>query len=592
MSKQQTPNQQSLKMLLDIASFLSPYKAAITGAAIALLFTSGMTLSLGQGFRILVDKGFAIGSQKELTQSIAIILVIVFFLALGTFVRFYLVSWIGERVTADIRKAVFNHVIGLHPGYFETNLSSEIQSRVTTDTTLLQSVIGSSVSLALRNTLMMLGGVIWLFITNPKLTGIVMISVPLVFAPILILGRRVRRLSRDSQDEIAHVGSYIGESLQNVKTVQSYNHQDIDRQNFAEHVEAAFAVSVQRIRHRSWLIALVMVLIFSAIALMIWVGGNDVIAGRITGGELMAFVFYSFIVGSSVVAVSQVIGELQRAAGATERLMELLHAENLILAPVHAEHLPQTVRGKLSIEKLQFSYPSRPESAAIANLDLDIAAGSNVALVGPSGAGKTTLFDLLMRFYDPQAGMISLDGVGIKSLPPEELRQHIAIVPQQPALFSDNVRENIRYGRPDATDAEVERAAEAAFATEFIDNLSEKYGTYLGESGVRLSGGQRQRIAIARAILKDPKILLLDEATSALDAQSEYMVQQALEKLMQNRTTLIIAHRLATVVNVDRIVVLENGELVASGKHKELLASSPLYARLAELQFDQGLTTK
>lgn len=551
-----------------------------------MIFTAGISLSLGQGFRLLVDEGFALGSEEGLTRAIGIIFVMVLFMAFGTFTRFYLVSWIGERVTSDIRKAVFNHVIELHPGYFETNRSSEIQSRITTDTTLLQSLIGSSVSMALRNVLMGVGGIIWLFITNIKLSLIVMISVPLVITPILVFGRRVRKLSKSSQDEIAHVGSYVGESLQNIKTVQSYNHQKWDILSFSEHVEVAFNVAIRRIQQRAWLIAAVMLLVFGAITLMMWVGGRDVMAGTITTGELIAFVFYAVIVGSSVATVSQVIGELQRAAGATERLIELLHAENLIQAPsIEVKHLEDNIEGKIQLKNITFAYPSRLEDPAINDLTLEVEAGKSLALVGPSGAGKTTLFELLLRFYDCEQGSILLEGVDIRELDPKNLRKHIAIVSQQPALFSTNVWENILYGNPDATKEQVKQAAESAYASEFIEQLPEKFDTYLGESGVRLSGGQRQRIAIARAVLKDPKILLLDEATSALDAESEHMVQKALDHLMKNRTTLIIAHRLATVKNVDQIAVMDGGKVVAIGTHGELLKTSPLYTRLAELQF-------
>ncbi len=583
------PDQKSkkdLKILLSLVQFISPYKMRIVLAALALIFTASISLSLGQGFRLLVDEGFAIGSEEGLAKAIGIIFVMVLLLAFGTFTRFYLVSWIGERVTSDIRKAVFNHVIELHPGFFETNRSSEIQSRITTDTTLLQSLIGSSVSMALRNVLMGIGGIIWLFITNVKLSLVVMISVPMVITPILIFGRRVRKLSKSTQDEIAHVGSYVGESLQNIKTVQGYNHQAWDILKFSEHVEVAFNVAIRRIQQRAWLIAAVMLLVFSAITLMMWVGGRDVMAGTMTTGELIAFIFYAVIVGSSVATISQVIGELQRAAGATERLVELLQATNLIHTPIsHVKELGKDIEGKMQLKNITFAYPSRLENPAINNLSLNVEAGKSLALVGPSGAGKTTLFELLLRFYDCQQGSILFEGFDIRQLDPKALRKHIAIVSQQPALFSTNVWENILYGNPDATREEVRHAAESAYASEFIEQLPEQFDTYLGESGVRLSGGQRQRIAIARAILKDPKILLLDEATSALDAESEHMVQKALDHLMKNRTTLIIAHRLATVKNVDQIAVLDAGKIVAIGTHDELQKASPLYARLAELQF-------
>lgn len=576
----------NLKILFSILHFITPYKMRTIVAGIALIFTAGISLSFGQGFRLMVDEGFALGSQENLTRLVGLLFVLVILLAFGSVTRFYLVSWIGERVTADIRMAVFNHIIELHPGFFETNKSSEIQSRITTDTTLLQSLIGSSVSMALRNILMSTGGIIWLFITNVKLTLIVMVSVPLVITPILFFGKRVRKLSKNSQAEIAHVGSYVGESLQNIKTVQGYNHQALDIKNFSEQVEIAFKVAIHRIRQRAWLIAAVMMLVFSAIILMMWVGGQDVMAGNITKGELVAFVFYSIIVGSSVASVSQLIGELQRAAGATERLMELLFAKNLILPPTQqTEIFNNPIKGLIQLKNITFAYPSRLEDPAINHLSLRVEPGKSLALVGPSGGGKTTLFELLLRFYDAQEGEILFEGINIKNLDPKELRKHIAIVPQQPALFSTSVLNNILYGNPEATKEQIHEAAKSAFATEFIEQLPEQYDTYLGESGVRLSGGQRQRIAIARAVLKDPKILLLDEATSALDAESEHMVQLALDHLMEKRTTIVIAHRLATVQNVNQIAVMDAGKIIDIGTHQQLVKTSPLYARLAELQF-------
>ncbi|TNF36236.1 MAG: ATP-binding cassette domain-containing protein [Gammaproteobacteria bacterium] len=568
--------------------FLAPYKKQITGALIALVFTALVTLSIGQGLRLLIDRGFATGSPEQLNVAILVFFSMVGLLAAGTFIRFYLVSWIGERVVADIRKAVFNHIIDLHPGFFEENGSGEIQTRLTTDTTLLQTVIGSSVSIALRNALMFIGGLIWMFFTDPKLTSIVLLSVPLVILPIVFFGRRVRTLSRSSQDRVADVGSYVGEALKNIKTVQAFNHQPHDRDNFSRVVEGAFDVAIRRISQRSWLTAAVIVLVLGAVAVMLWVGGHDVLAGRLTSGELVAFIFYAVMVAGSVGAISEVYGDLQRAAGATERLMELLHADSLITAPLHPQKLPGRAAGSLVIEGLRFWYPSRPDTPAIDGLDLQVAPGTRVALVGTSGAGKSTLFDLLLRFYAPQEGVIRLDGIDISQLDPADLRSHIAIVPQQPTLFTGNVLENIRYGCPQATEAQVMAAARAAHAHEFIERLPQGYQSFLGEGGVRLSGGQRQRIAIARAILLDPELLLLDEATSALDAESEFVVQQALEELMKGRTSLVIAHRLATVVDVERIVVLDHGRIVATGTHRELLSRSPLYARWAELQFGEA----
>ncbi|MDO7672723.1 MAG: ATP-binding cassette domain-containing protein, partial [OM182 bacterium] len=468
---------------------------------------------------------------------------------------------------------------------FEDNLSGEIQSRITTDTTLIQSVIGSSASIALRNLLMMIGGTLFLFITNPKLTSVVLLCIPLVIGPIMFFGRKVRRLSRDSQDEIANVGAYVGESIQQIKTVQAYNQQTHNDGVFSRYVETAFDVAKDRIFMRSVLITIVMTLVFGALAAMIWVGGQDVISGRMSAGELTAFVAYAVIVATAVGAISQVISELQRAAGAMERLVELLEAESLIQAPEVPTKLQGTFNGQLEFESVSFAYPSRPDTLALNEVSLTVRPGESLALVGPSGAGKSTLLDLVLRFYDPQAGRLTLDGIDVRDLTPTELRSHIAIVSQQPALFTGSVIDNIRFGRPDATLEEVRAAAESAFASEFIELLPQGYESFLGEAGVRLSGGQRQRLAIARAILNDPEILLLDEATSALDAESERKVQLALEKLMKGRTSLVIAHRLATVMNVDRIAVLENGRLIATGTHGSLLEDCELYANLAKLQF-------
>ncbi|MFT7472626.1 MAG: ATP-binding cassette subfamily B protein [Kiritimatiellia bacterium] len=579
----------STSLLLKSASFLKPYKKQIAIAAVALVFTAGLTLGLVQYVRIIVDSGFVEGSTEALNTAVLGFFLIAIFQAVGTFARFYWVSWLGERVTADIRMAVYAHIIHLHPGYFEDNLSGEIQSRITTDTTLIQSVIGSSASIALRNILMMLGGTIFLFITNPKLTSVVMICIPLVIGPILYFGKKVRLLSRSSQDEIANVGAYVGETIQQIKTVQAYNHQSHDDKQFSDHVETAFNVALRRIMMRSFLITIVITLVFGALAVMIWVGGQDVINGTMSAGELTAFVAYAVIVASAVGAISQVISELQRAAGAMERLMELLEAENEIEAPENPRQLNGDFKGLLTFTDVTFAYASRPETPALDGVTLQIKSGESVALVGPSGAGKSTLFDLVLRFYDPQSGSIALDGVDIRELDPQELRSHIAIVSQQPTMFTGNVWDNIRYGRPDASDDEVRSAAESAYASEFIDKLPEGYDSYLGESGIRLSGGQKQRIAIARAILKDPEILLLDEATSALDAESERKVQMALEKLMANRTSLVIAHRLATVMNVNKIAVLDSGKLIAQGSHKELLLENELYANLASLQFSASI---
>jgi ATP-binding cassette subfamily B protein len=565
--------------------FIAPYRGRVVGALLALMFTAAITLSMGQGIKLLVDQGLATQSPAALRHSLLLFFVLVLALAFGTYTRFYLVSWIGERVVADIRRRVFDHLIELHPGFYESNRSSEIQSRLTADTTLLQSVIGSSLSMALRNLIMLIGGSVLLVVTNPKLSGIVLLALPLVVAPILLFGRRVRALSRQSQDRVADVGSYVGEVLGQIKTVQAYNHQSEDKRRFGESAEAAFDVARKRIAQRAWLVTVVIVLVLGAVGVMLWVGGMDVIAGRISGGELAAFVFYSLIVGSSFGTLSEVIGELQRAAGAAERIGELLRASNAIVAPEQPRHLPQPVQGRIELQGVRFAYASRADSYAIDGIDLQVSAGETLALVGPSGAGKSTLFDLLLRFFDPQAGRILIDGVPIDQLDPRELRASFALVSQNPALFFGSVEDNIRYGRLDASQAEVEAAARAAHAHEFIQRLPQGYQTHLGEAGLGLSGGQRQRLAIARALLADAPILLLDEATSALDAESEHLIQQALPSLMAGRTTLVIAHRLATVKQADRIAVIEQGRLAAIGRHAELIESSPLYARLAELQF-------
>ena len=575
----------TIKTLKPLLGFLKPYKGKVVIATVALLITAGLMLSLGQGMRLLVDEGFSTGSPELLNRSIFIFLGLVVFLSIGTFIRFFYVSWIGERISNDIRISVFNHLLHLHPSFFETNDGAEIQSRITTDTTLLQTVIGSSFSIAIRNVIMFFGGITLLLITNPKLTGIVLGAMPLILAPVLFFGRRVRKLARSSQDKIADIGVYVSETLTNIKTVHAFNHHPIDEDNFLQVTQNAFRVAVYRIRQRAWLMALVMMLIFGAIGFMFWVGGHDVLAGRITGGQLVAFVFYAMMVAASLGAISEVYGDLQRAAGATERLLELLATESLLIEPEQQASILDEKGSSIHIEQLSFNYPSRPNTKAIESLELKIEKGAQLAIVGPSGAGKSTLFDLILRFYDPQKGAVKINGVDIREMKLQQLRERIAIVPQQPSLFSTNAWDNIRYGRPDATNEEVVAAAKAAYAHDFLEALPEGYNSFLGQGGIRLSGGQRQRIAIARAILKDPQILLLDEATSALDAESEHMVQKALEGLMKNRTTLIIAHRLATVVHAESIAVLDEGKLIQVGQHQELLQNCPLYARLAALQF-------
>ena len=572
----------SLSPLLAIFRFLLPYRARMLGAGTALVFTAGATLFLGRGIQVLIDEGFGGGTSADLRNAISVIMVIAGAMAIGTFVRFYLVSWLGERVSADIRKAVFDNIIRLNPGYFETNRSGEIMSRLTTDTTLLQTIIGSSLSMALRSSLTLVGGLVLMFITNVKLSLIITAGVPLVLLPILIFGRRVRRLSTQSQDSIASVGSYAGEIIQHIRTVQSYTSEDRESAAFTGEVERAFAIARRRIRQRALLVCVAILLLFAGMGAMLWNGGQDVISGRMSGGELGAFVFYAIMVGSGFATISEVWGEVQRAAGASERLLELLHTHSDLPDTGAERDLPVA---ELAFRNVTFYYPARPNEAALKNLSLEIAAGKSLALVGPSGGGKSTVFQLLQRFYDPQSGSIDFAGVDIREIGLHTLRRQLALVPQQPALFTASVRYNIAYGRPDASDEEVAAAAEAAHADDFIDRLPQGYDSHLGEQGVRLSGGQRQRIALARAILNNPRVLLLDEATSALDSESEHQVQLALHELMHERTTVIIAHRLSTILHADLIAVLDKGELVATGTHQSLLLDCPLYARLADLQF-------
>ncbi|HGS5163357.1 TPA: ABC transporter ATP-binding protein/permease [Vibrio harveyi] len=578
-------NNKNLGILLKLNTFISPYKWRVAAALVALVATASLTLSVGYGVRILIDQGFAQQSLQELTNAIQFIVAVTLCIAVGTFFRFYLVSSVGERVSADIRLAVFNHVITLHPSYFETNSSGDIMSRLTTDTTLLQSIIGSSFSMAMRSALMCFGAIIMLFATNVKLTLIVLASVPFVLVPILVYGRRVRALSRQSQDTMADVGSYAGEAIEHIKTVQSFSSEQHERAAFAVEVEKAYEVGRQRVKQRAILISGVIVIVFSAIAGMLWVGGSDVIHGKMSAGDLAAFVFYAIMVASSTATISEVMGELQRAAGATERLIEILQVESDISAPSHHLTITDRMPAEVTFDSVNFNYPSRPDQPAIKGLNLKAEQGKVLALVGPSGAGKTTLFELLQRFYDPQQGHVLFGGEDIRQFDPNDLRRQMALVPQQPALFSHDVCHNIRYGNPEATDEQVIEAAKKAHAHEFIEKLPDGYHSFLGERGVRLSGGQKQRIAIARAILNDPKILLLDEATSALDSESEHHVQQALEALMKDRTTLIIAHRLSTIQHADKIAVLDGGELIDIGNHQSLMQSCELYQRLVALQF-------
>ena len=574
-------NRSTARLIRDL---LRPYHARIAIAAVALIVAAASQLLVGQGLRMVIDRGFVASNPSMLDNALLGLFVIIAIMAAAAYTRFYHVSWLGERVTADLRARVFDHLMNLPPSFFEAGRTGDVISRLTNDTTQLETVIGSSASMAIRNVLLLIGGLGLLLATSVKLTLLVLLCVPLVVVPILLFGRRVRKLARASQDRVADIGAFIDETVHEIRMVQAYGHEDQNRASFANSVEQAFATGRSCIQQRASLIAAVMILVFSAIALILWIGGHDVLAGKISAGQLSAFVFYAAIVATAVATLSEVTGDLQRAAGATERLLELLRAEPEICSPQNPLILPVPARGELDLRDVTFHYPSQPDHAALENFSLHVAGGEKVALVGSSGAGKTTLFQMLLRFYDPQQGEIAFDGVPLSRLDPGALRRHIALVPQEPVIFATSVIENVRYARPEATLDEVKAACVAAFADEFVERLPEGYESYLGERGVRLSGGQRQRVAIARAILADRPLLLLDEATSALDAESERQVQHALERLMQGRTTLIIAHRLATVVHADRIVVMDQGRVAAIGSHEELMRTNDLYQHFASLQ--------
>lgn len=568
-----------------LGRYLAPYRARLLAAATALVVAAASVLVIGQGLRGVIDLGISKGDPVFLDHALLGMLGVVAVLALSTYARFYCVTWLGERITSDLRRHVFSHLLDLSPPFFEGVRTGEIISRLTNDVVLIETVIGSSASFALRNLLLMLGGLIMLAVTSLKLTVGVLVGIPLVFLPIIVLGKRVRSLSRQSQDRIADIAAHVDESLHEIRTVQASTHEAHDRASFTARVEAQFDTARARIQVRAGMVAAVMFLAFTAIGTILWLGGHEVLDGRLSAGALSAFVFYAVLVASAVGAIAEVMGDLQRAAGATERLVELLNTAPTITAPPTPQALPRPLRGEIRLEAVRFAYPARPSSPALEGFDLNIAPGEKVALVGPSGAGKTTLFQLLLRFHDPDSGCIRIDGVDIRQVDPVALRRAFALVPQEPVIFASSVLENVRYARPEASVDEVHAACEAAHALEFVERLPQGLNTPLGERGVRLSGGQRQRLAIARAILAQRPILLLDEATSNLDAESERLVQLAMSGLMQNHTTLIIAHRLATVQNVDRIVVLDKGHLVEEGSHVALLARGGLYAHLAALQF-------
>jgi len=571
--------------LLRLLRFTWPYRGRLLLALIALALAALALLAFGQVIRAVVDRGLAADSPQALNLALGLFLGVVLVFAASVAMRSYLLNWIGERVVADIRQAVYTHALALDVGFYETTRTGELIARLTSDTALLQVVVGSTLAMGLRSAILALGGLVMLAVTSPKLTALVLLGVPLVILPTWLIGHRVRRLSRQSQDRIGDIGAYVDETLHAIRTVQASCHESLDAERYGARVEDAFTTAMQRSVASALLAGVASLLAFGAIGTVLWIGGHAVLAGEISSGELSAFLFYAVLMAGSVGSLSEIVGQLLRGAGAAERLMELLETEPAIQSPPQPSALPQRVAGSIRAERLTFRYPARPETPALADVELDIAPGERVALVGPSGAGKSTLFHLLLRFYDPQHGRLTFDGLDLRTLDPSALRRHIAVVPQDPVIFGASAADNIRYGTESAGDAQVHAAAAAAHADVFIQRLPQGYDTFLGERGVRLSGGERQRIAIARAILRDPALLLLDEATSALDAESERLVQDALSHLMIGRTSLVIAHRLATVREADRILVLDHGRILAQGRHTQLLAQGGLYARLAALQF-------